>query len=241
MKKIWVMIIAMFFQVIFIEKICAQGIDTEYLNEESVSLKKTSWFQWKPYVSVGGNYGQKLNIVHDNKMELKSYGYNAKIGIQISRNIAVEIEHADLNNFIKEYDYTGGWLSNVKMGLGLKTNVLNLKIGYPFLIKKQIVIPYAVIGFGKATVNNSLIITGTSDSVTEIHNFNHKSKNNSCSKIGLGLEMPIYKNRLLISGEVSKWKINRKGGRIDNESMYVEFKDIKLSLVNTILNLKYIF
>lgn len=204
--------------------------------------EKKSWFQGKLYVSAGGNYGQKLNIVDGEKMGLKSSGYNVRGGIEVTRNIAIEMEYTSLPNFKARYIYNDGWINDIKIGIGLKTTMLNLKVGYPFKIKNQTIKPYVLAGFGKATVINEMIISNMANSVAESHSFKHTSNGNNCKKVGLGLEMPIYKNKLVIFSEVSRWRLNSKGEKnVDNGSMSVEFLDVKLSVINTVLNLKYIF
>lgn len=231
MNKMLVAIGTLLFSLVPAMKINAQNV-------------KSQQPQWRPYVSIGGTYGERFNITNidsEKDMNLNSSGYNIRAGL-VSTYLAIEMEYASLQNFKAEYTYADGGITKSQTEFRLNALMFNLKVGYPLVVKKQMIKPYIIAGLGMATIDNKLSFSIASTYINGDYGFEHKSSGNNCNKVGFGLEIPVYKNKLVIFSEISRWHLNKKGGTVSNgKGTTAEFYDLKLSMITTVLNLKYLF
>jgi opacity protein-like surface antigen len=176
----------------------------------------------KIYVSIGGTYGWNLNVEKSPAIDLRSWGYDMRLGMEFGSapTLSIEIERTRLPSFERNTrnTHSNGDIEESKSNMDLGATMINLKIGYPLTIERIKIAPYLIAGIGEMKMTFNADATRYKVNGPEATCVEYDWNKTTCYRIGGGMNIPIYKENVYLLTEVSYWWYKIK--EIGNQKFY---------------------
>jgi Outer membrane protein beta-barrel domain len=161
-------------------------------------------------IGIGNSYNvrDKRKNKEIRKLDYKnSPAFSTRVGYSPWKYIEIEGEYSKINNFVEtKYVPVGADCWKLERKLNMTSLTLNLKIGVPLKTKDVFWKPYYVIGIGTTKSKKELSFGWIGKDYEKKGSYSSSEK---CLKIGLGIEIKLYKN-LFLFFEDSSWSMKSK-------------------------------